>query len=125
MTCKSGAPSGPNAGRRCHRLALLLGVVHHLHLIGLYDWETPVKVRFCRDHCTGDGLCALIAPELFALNGDGRAVLVGGKPVDAPQIGGDVYETAVSAHCIYAVLEVAQECPECVTIAPADTEGGD
>lgn len=77
-----------------------------------------VLVRVQHDLCTGDGLCAQYAPEVFELDIDGIAY------VKTP--GGDLLTSAtdaavVPAHLLLDVVDSAKECPgECIYVTRAD-----
>ena len=73
-----------------------------------------VKVWIDQDLCTGDGLCAEIAPDVFVMLDDGLAYVKEGEQVfDDP---GGVHGLAVVPDGLLAdVIESAEECPgECI-----------
>ena len=85
-----------------------------------------MKVWIDQDLCTGDGLCAEIAPAVFAMHDDGLAYV---KEVDWPNLMGStgkgegpVYQMAqgtatVPESLTQDVIEAAEECPgECIFI---------
>lgn len=74
-------------------------------------------VRVEHSLCTGDGLCAEYAPEVFALDVDGIAYVreSSGELITDPS-------TAVSvpAHLMLDVVDAAKECPgECIHVTRA------
>lgn len=81
---------------------------------------TTLQVWIDQDLCTGDGLCAEIAPEVFVMRDDGLAyVQQDGKVLDNP---GGVHGVAkVPENDIEAVIESADECPgECIFVEIAE-----
>ena len=74
-----------------------------------------MKVWIDQDLCTGDGLCAEIAPDVFVMASDGLAyVAEGGVPLDG---GGPNTLALIPAGQEEAVIESAEECPgECIFI---------
>lgn len=85
-----------------------------------------MRVWIDQDLCTGDGLCAEIAPAVFEMHNDGLAYV---KEVDWPNLmgpsgkgEGPVYQMAEGlAHIpddlLDSVIEAAEECPgECIFI---------
>lgn len=71
-----------------------------------------MKVWIDQDLCTGDGLCAEIAPEVFEMSDDGLAyvkqdgVMLGAGPGEVAAVPGRLWE---------AVHEACAECPgECI-----------
>lgn len=85
-----------------------------------------MKVWIDQDLCTGDGLCAEIAPDVFMMHDDGLAYV---KEVSWPNLMGPsgsaqapVYQMAegmanVPEHLLEDVIEAAEECPgECIFI---------
>lgn len=86
-----------------------------------------VKVWIDQDLCTGDGLCAEIAPSIFEMADDGLAYV---KEADWSSIDGPdsktyanpVYKMStglatVPENLIDATIESAEECPgECIYI---------
>tara|TARA_Y100001949_G_scaffold160840_1_gene152709 strand:- start:3042 stop:3317 length:276 start_codon:yes stop_codon:yes gene_type:complete len=85
-----------------------------------------IKVWIDQDLCTGDGLCAEIAPDIFEMADDGLAYVkeVHWKSIAGPDGGkGDpVYQMAeglaiVPEELLEATIESAEECPgECIFI---------
>lgn len=70
--------------------------------------------------CTGDGLCAEIAPDVFEMHDDGLAYVTchnkKGMCKDASgnpehRMGGDSGLVDVPEHMLDAVVESAEECP--------------
>ena len=90
------------------------------------DKVTNLKVWIDQDLCTGDGLCAEIAPDIFEMADDGLAYVkeVHWKSIAGPDGGkGDpVYKMAtgmadVPGELVEATIESAEECPgECIFI---------
>ena len=87
-----------------------------------------MRVWIDQDLCTGDGLCAEIAPAVFMMSDDGLAYV---KEVDwSTLFGADgkgakpAYQMAegmaqVPDNLLEAVIEAAEECPgECIFIEP-------
>ena len=74
-----------------------------------------MKVWIDQDLCTGDGLCAEIAPDVFVMDSDGLAyVAEGGAQLAA---GGPATLASVPEGQEEAVIEAAEECPgECIFI---------
>jgi ferredoxin len=83
-----------------------------------------MKVWIDQDLCTGDGLCAEICPDVFAMHSDGLAYV---KEVQWPNLMGPdgngtdpKYQMAdgladVPESLLEAVIEAAEECPgECI-----------
>ena len=74
-----------------------------------------MKVWIDQDLCTGDGLCAEIAPDVFVMEEDGLAyvaeagVRISGEGADAL--------ASVPDGQVDAVIESAEDCPgECIFI---------
>ena len=74
-----------------------------------------MKVWIDQDLCTGDGLCAEIAPVVFVMEDDGLAyVAVGGVRVPGE---GVAALALVPDELLEATIESADECPgECIFI---------
>jgi len=81
-----------------------------------------MKVWIDQDLCTGDGLCAEIAPDVFIMLQDGLAyVQENGKVFaeSAGSVGGAAGTANVPDSRIEDVIEAAEECPgECIFIEP-------
>jgi ferredoxin len=77
-----------------------------------------MKVRIDQDLCTGDGLCAEIAPDVFIMRDDGLAyVQENGHIYENP--GGALGLATFKDELLDAVIESAEECPgECIYIEP-------
>lgn len=74
-----------------------------------------MKVWIDQDLCTGDGLCAEIAPDVFCMLDDGLAYVKEGEKVFNP--GGPTALASFSDNRTDAVVEAAEECPgECIFI---------
>jgi len=70
-----------------------------------------------QDRCTGDGLCAQYAPEVFEFDIDGLAYVkdAGGNLLTTPGARSEVPE-----HLRLEVVDSARECPgECIYVEPA------
>ena len=83
-------------------------------------WGIKVKVWIDQDLCTGDGLCAEIAPDVFVMMPDGLAyVQENGKiyAAAAGNIEGSAVLASFSDDRIDDVVEAADDCPgECIFI---------
>jgi len=79
-----------------------------------------MKVWIDQDLCTGDGLCAEIAPDVFVMLQDGLAyVQENGKVFaeSAGNVGGSEGMANVADNRVEDVIEAAEECPgECIFI---------
>ena len=77
------------------------------------------QVWIDQDLCTGDGLCAEIAPDVFVMLDDGLAYVKEGDSVkDNP--GGVEGLAAIPDGLLDDVVEAAEECPgECIFIEVA------
>lgn len=84
-----------------------------------------MRVWIDQDLCTGDGLCAEIAEEVFEMHDDGLAYVKGvgqtalcgedGEPLNKGSEG----MVAFPEELMDAVVESAEECPgECIFIEP-------
>ncbi|WP_208026752.1 ferredoxin [Rhabdothermincola sediminis] len=72
-----------------------------------------------QDLCTGDGICAEIAPDIFVLLDDGLAYVKDGSGVKKDP-GGPQGIVAIPDGNLDAVIEAAEECPgECIFIEPS------
>jgi ferredoxin len=77
-----------------------------------------VRVRVDQDLCTGDGLCAQYAPEVFEFDIDGLAYVKddGGNLLTEPGS-----RTDVPAHLRLEVIDAARDCPgECIHVTEPD-----
>jgi ferredoxin len=79
-----------------------------------------MKVWIDQDLCTGDGICAEIAPAVFTLLDDGLAYVKEGSKVYATAAGnaqgGDGMANFTDGQ-LDVVIESAEECPgECIFI---------
>ena len=78
-----------------------------------------MKVWIDQDLCTGDGLCAEIAPAVFTLLDDGLAYVHESEQVRSDP-GGATSVVLVPDVLQEAVTEAADECPgECIFIEQA------
>jgi ferredoxin len=73
-----------------------------------------MKVWIDQDLCTGDGICAEIAPQVFVMLDDGLAYVKEGEKVFSSP-GGAAGMAVVPDGMEDAVIESAEECPgECI-----------
>lgn len=87
-----------------------------------------MKVWIDQDLCTGDGLCAEIAPAIFEMADDGLAYVKeeawptiysrdGVTAAEEPILQMAEGTASVPEHLLEAVIESAEECPgECIFI---------
>ena len=86
-----------------------------------------MKVWIDQDLCTGDGLCAEIAPDIFEMHDDGLAYVKevfwpnmfgpAGSPKGDPKLKMGTGTAEVPETLLEAVIESADECPgECIYI---------
>ena len=79
-----------------------------------------MRVWIDQDLCTGDGLCAEIAPDVFIMLEDGLAYVqengkIYSKLRDNPEVAGGVASFADDR--LADVIEAAEDCPgECIFI---------
>ena len=74
-----------------------------------------MKVWIDQDLCTGDGLCAEIAPDVFVMEDDGLAYVAEGG-VRVSGVGVDALASVPEGQ-VDAVIESAEDCPgECIYI---------
>ena len=89
-----------------------------------------MKVWIDQDLCTGDGLCAEIAPDIFEMHTDGLAYVKEahwptmhgpeGSPLGEPLLRMAQGLASVPANQLDAVIDSADECPgECIYIEVA------
>jgi ferredoxin len=79
--------------------------------------EEPLEVGIDQDLCTGDGLCAQYAPEVFELDLDGLAYV---KGADGELRGTAGATVPVPPGLVLEVLDSAKECPgECIHVRQA------
>jgi ferredoxin len=77
-----------------------------------------VRVWVDQDLCTGDGLCAQYAPEVFEFDIDGLAYV---KDADGNLLTAAGSRTAVPAHLRLEVIDAVRDCPgECIHVTDAD-----
>ncbi len=82
--------------------------------------DEPLRVWVDQDLCTGDGLCAQYAPEVFELDIDGLAYVKNGAGdlLTAPRSHAEVPE-----HLRLEVLDAISECPgDCIYLVNAHDE---
>lgn len=79
-----------------------------------------LRVWIDQDLCTGDGLCAEIAPSVFVMLDDGLAYVQEGSTVYAEARGNKQSSEGLAGFAddlLDAVVEAAEECPgECIFI---------
>jgi ferredoxin len=76
-----------------------------------------LEVWIDQDLCTGDGLCAQYAADVFELDIDGLAYVKDGSGALLPAPGASV---AVPADLVLNVIDSAKECPgECIHVRRA------
>jgi ferredoxin len=74
--------------------------------------EEPVQVWIDQDLCTGDGLCAQYAPEVFEFDVDGLAYV---KDASGELLTAAGARADVPARLRLEVIDAARECPgECI-----------
>jgi ferredoxin len=84
---------------------------------GLGSPGEELEVRIDQDLCTGDGLCAQYAPEVFELDIDGLAYVKDGDGRLRTEPGAAV---GVPTECLRDVLDAAHECPgDCIFVQPS------
>jgi ferredoxin len=81
-----------------------------------------MKVWIDQDLCTGDGLCAEIAPDVFVMMSDGLAYVQEAGKIFAASAGnpeGSAGLANIPDNKLDDVIEAADECPgECIFIEP-------
>lgn len=81
-----------------------------------------MKVWIDQDLCTGDGLCAEIAPDVFTIMDDGLAYVKEGDKIYASAVGNPEGASGLASFADDRsddVIESAEECPgECIFIEP-------
>lgn len=81
-----------------------------------------MKVWIDQDLCTGDGLCAEIAPDVFHMMPDGLAYVREGDKIYAAVAGNPQGAEGLASFpdsLLSDVVEAAEECPgECIFIEP-------
>lgn len=81
-----------------------------------------MKVWIDQDLCTGDGLCAEIAPDVFTIMDDGLAYVKEGDKIYASAVGNPEGASGLASFAddrLDDVIESAEECPgECIFIEP-------
>ena len=79
-----------------------------------------MKVWIDQDLCTGDGLCAEIAPDVFVMMDDGLAYVKEGDKIYCAAVGnpeGSAGLASFTDNRLDDVIESAEECPgECIFI---------
>ena len=82
--------------------------------------DENVEVWIDQDLCTGDGLCAQLAPEIFRIHIDGLAYVLGPDGEVREEPGARV---TVPARRLQAVWESARDCPGTCIYVAARREG--
>lgn len=83
---------------------------------GPSDADPRPRVWVDQDLCTGDGICAQLAPEVFKIHWDGLAYVHGGDEQVLETPGATV---PVDPEVAAEVLESARECPgDCICVVP-------
>ena len=81
-----------------------------------------MRVWIDQDLCTGDGLCAEIAPDVFTMMPDGLAYVKEGNTIFASSVGNPEGANGLASFAedrLGDVIEAAEECPgECIFIEP-------
>ena len=81
-----------------------------------------MRVWIDQDLCTGDGLCAEIAPDVFHMMPDGLAYVKEGEKIYAVAAGNPEGADGMASFAddrLSDVIEAAEECPgECIFIEP-------
>ena len=76
------------------------------------------KLIYNRNECIGAGECEAIAPELWKVENDGKAVLSGAKEVSQ-----GVYELEISGDEFERQKEAAESCPAgCIKVVKVEEE---
>jgi ferredoxin len=79
-----------------------------------------MRVWIDQDLCTGDGLCAEIAPDVFHMMPDGLAYVREGDKIYADAVGNPQGAAGLASFAddrLDDVIESAEECPgECIFI---------
>jgi ferredoxin len=79
--------------------------------------EERLRVSIDQDLCTGDGLCAQYAPDVFEFDIDGLAYV---KTPDGTLLTQPGAHSDVPAHLRLEVIDAARECPgECIHVRRA------
>lgn len=77
-----------------------------------------LEVWIDHDLCTGDGICAQYAPDVFELDIDGVAYVKNGA--DGDLLTGAEARVPVPSDLVLAVIDSAKECPgECIHVRRA------
>ncbi len=81
-----------------------------------------MRVWIDQDLCTGDGLCAEIAPDVFHMMPDGLAYVQEEGKIYAAAVGNPQGAEGLASFAderLPDVIEAAEECPgECIFIEP-------
>ena len=78
------------------------------------DSDVPLEVWIDQDLCTGDGICAQYAPEVFELDIDGLAYV---KSADDELLQDAGASTPVPLPLLTDVVASAKECPgDCIHV---------
>lgn len=80
---------------------------------------TPLEVWINHDLCTGDGICAQYAPDVFELDIDGVAYVK--ATADGELLTGAAARVPVPADLVANVIDSAKECPgDCIHVRRVD-----
>jgi ferredoxin len=97
-----------------------VGIVEVVETEGTDGADTRVWVD--QDLCTGDGLCAQYAPEVFEFDIDGLAYV---KDPDGNLLTAPGARTDVPAHLRLEVVDAARDCPgECIHVERVSRPAG-
>ncbi|MFD3547672.1 ferredoxin [Streptomyces sp. NPDC058655] len=89
-------------------------VQHEAPTGGVGEAGEPLEVWIDQDLCTGDGICAQYAPEVFELDIDGLAYVKSGEDELLQQAGAT---TPVPLTLLQDVVDSAKECPgDCIHV---------
>jgi len=76
---------------------------------------TKYIIRYDRNGCIGAGACAAANPDLFEMDAENKAVLIGGKEVEP-----GIFELEVEGD--HKVVDAAKACPvEVIKVKNLDT----
>ena len=82
----------------------------------------PLRVWVDQELCTGDGLCAQYAPEVFEFDIDGLAYV---KDADGTLLTAPGSRADVPGHLRLEVIDAAKDCPgSCIFVEAVSSEQG-